>query len=190
MFIDSPLDTLWVPHLPAYREAGGWAAQFEMSVRMTSEALFSAGTGKALESLFDAIVEELGPHLAPEQLGALTSVPLCDLRNDLLHCRFSRAYGKLGGKTNDPSVFGVAKIGDGESVLDAVKRAVSGGAVPIAETKTADAGIVAWVAQAGSRGTFADAARAFEGACLAMHVGLGRRAKAILARAGTEPSAG
>ena len=102
-----------------------------------------------------------------------------------MHCRFSKAYGKLGGKGNDPSAISVFKIGDGESVLDAVNRGVSGGAVPIPQTKTADAGIPAWVAQAGSMGTFASAAKTFEDACRALHIGLSAHAKEILR--GAEP---
>jgi hypothetical protein len=182
MLMDSPLAWIWVPHLPAFREAGGWAAQFEMSVRMTFEAVFSEpGTAKDINEMFERVVEELRPHLGAEQIEALTSIGLCQLRHDLLHCRLSKAYGKLGGKNNDPSVLAVAKI-DGDSVLDSINRAVSGGAVPVPQTKTADAGILAWVAQAGAAGVFPSATRTFERACLAMHAGLTERGKRILGR--------
>lgn len=47
------------PHLPALRQAGGWAAQFEVTVRMTAAALLggSASTSKDLEAMFDRVVE-------------------------------------------------------------------------------------------------------------------------------------
>lgn len=153
---------------------------------MTADALpVSGGTSKDLDDLFDRVVGKLKPFLQAEQLASLTTVGLCQLRHDLLHCRFSKAYGKLGGKGNDPSVVSVFKIGDGQSVLEAVNRGVSGGAVPVAQTKTPDAGIPAWVAQAGSMGTFASAAKTFEEACKALHVGLSEHAKEILR--GAEP---
>ena len=99
MYLDSPFARFWVPHLPAYRDAAGWAAQFEMAVRMTADALpVSGGTSKDLDDLFDRVVGKLKPFLQAEQLASLTTVGLCQLRHDLLHCRFSKAYGKLGGK--------------------------------------------------------------------------------------------
>ena len=153
VFIDSPFSMLWVPHLPALREACGWAAQFELSVRITMEALFGAGgTSKDLDRAFDRVVNELRPFLATEQVEALTAINLCQLRHDLLHGRLSQAYGKLGGKTNDPAVAAVIELPAGEPILPVLERALRGAARPIPETKTADAGIVGWVAQAGQRG--------------------------------------
>jgi hypothetical protein len=51
--------TFCEPHLPALRHAGGWAAQFEFSVRVTSAALFDDGASKDISEMFD----RLGDHL-------------------------------------------------------------------------------------------------------------------------------
>ena len=92
MYLDSLFAGFWVPHLPAYRDAAGWAAQFEMAVRMTADALsVSGGTSKDLDDLFDRVVEKLKPFIEAEHLASLTSVGLCELRHDLLHCRFGLA---------------------------------------------------------------------------------------------------
>lgn len=184
MIVDSPMSMFWVPHLPALREACGWAAQFELSVRISAEAIFGTdGSGaKDLDDLFARVLRELRLYLSVEQIDALTSVGLCQLRHDLLHARLSKAYGKLGGKTNDPSVASVIKLREGESTLAQLERGIAGAARPLVETKTADAGIVMWVAQAGARGIFPLGAKAFETACIAMHAGLHQRSKAIAKR--------
>jgi hypothetical protein len=180
--------TFCEPHLPALRAAGGWAAQFEFSVRMTAAALFGDGTSKDLGAMFDRLMEELRPCLSPDQVEALTSIGLCQLRHDIIHCRLSKAYGKLGGKGNDPAVIRVMKLDDSRSILDQVTEAVAGAAVPLPQTKTADGTIMGWLAQAGGMGIFPAAAQAFERACAAMHAGMDERARRILEVAGTAVS--
>lgn len=179
---------VWRSYLPALREAGGWAAQFEFYVRMSAEAIWGTGaTDKDFEGLFKSIVDEIRHHLDAEQLDALTSLNLCQLRHDLLHCRSSKAYGKLGGKNNDPSVASVAEIGKDGSVLDTVMRAVTGGAVPVPQTKTADVGVMIWFVQLGATAKFQVAAKAFERACDALQSGLDARGRDGFQRALSEP---
>ena len=168
-----PVSLIWRAHLPALREADGWAGQFEFYVRMIAEAVWGkGGTAKDLDALFDRVIGQLRPHLDPSQLEALTSLPLCQLRHDILHCRWSMAYGKLGGKSNDPSVANTARAEEGEPLFATIVRAATGGAVPVPQTKTSDAGVLAWMAQMGAMSVFENAAKAFERACNALEVGI------------------
>jgi len=170
-------------HLRSYREAAGWAAQFEFFIRATAQALWGVGRGTAkdLEEIYDSIVRELRPSLTADQLSKLAAVNRCHLRDDIIHGRMSKAYGKLGGKSNGAAVADVASIEDGEHVLDAINRAVAGDRRPIVQTKSSDSGVAMWLRQMAASGFFSQAVEVFEEGCDILSAGLQARADAELA---------
>lgn len=130
--------------------------------------------------MFDDIVAELKPHIPPADLEDLTTVNLCDLRDDIVHARFSKAFGKLGGKSNHPSVARVMTLVDGEDLASQLVRMAQGGGSPIPSTKTETGGVSIWLTQMAESGFLADAVRAFHSGCRILDAGLEARAAAIL----------
>jgi hypothetical protein len=168
-------------HLQAYREAAGWAGQFEFILRAITPAIWAdrVGTSKDIKSMFDDIVQELRPHIAAEDLAFLNAINLCDLRHDIIHCRLSKAFAKVGGKNNDPSVAKVIAIDPDENVMAPVERMVRGEGIPIAETRTEIGGLSMWLVQMAASGFFARSARAFAKAYVILDRALGARAESL-----------
>jgi len=172
-------------HLRAYREAAGWAVQFEFMIRAITPALWSERSGRAkdLEQMFADILEELKPHMLAADFEELTAINLCDLRDDIVHARFSKAFGKLGGKSNHPSVARVMRLVDGEDLASQLVRMAQGEGSPIPSTKTETGGVSMWLTQMAASGFLADAVRAFNRGCTILGAAMGARAAAILSGA-------
>jgi len=171
-------------HINHYHHAAGWASVFEFTVRACADALLDRGTAKDMEGLYDDILSALREFLQPDQLAFLDEVNLCDLRDDLVHGRMSKAFGKLGGKSNHPSVAAVFPINTDEPVADAVQRALVSGGTPIVKTKTADGGISMWLVQMAVSGFFMRAAARLERGCGILDDGLRAHARNIIESAG------
>jgi hypothetical protein len=102
----------------------------------------------------------------------------------------SKAYGKLGGKNNGPSVARVASIAegaDGARVLEMVTHLAGGGGRNIPQTSTIDGGVAMWLVQMAVTGFFADASAAFRRGCEILDKALAAHAKAAMEAALKEP---
>lgn len=176
-------------HLRAYREAAGWAVQFEFMLRAITPALWAErrGSAKDLEAMYADIVEELKSHLTAENLADLAAVNLCDLRDDIVHSRMSKAFGKLGGRNNAAAVARVMHLDDGQDPIEMVRRMARGEGQPIPSTKTETGGVAMWLVQMAESGFFGQAARAFHKGCVILDGGLGARASATLSEPSRRP---